>query len=92
MPSEIPARARRGSPDVTELLVAWSNGDDGALQALAPLIERELHRLAATYMARERPGHLLQPTALVNEAYLRLIDWKQCSGRTGLIFSPWRRR
>ena len=49
---------RRGSPDVTELLVAWSNGDDGALQALTPLIERELHRLAAAYMARERPGHL----------------------------------
>ena len=68
---------RRGSPDVTELLVAWSNGDDGALRALTPLIERELHRLAAAYMARERPGHVLQPTALVNEAYLRLIDWKQ---------------
>jgi len=68
---------RRGSPDVTELLVAWSNGDEDALQALTPLIERELHRLAAAYMAREGPGHLLQPTALVNEAYLRLIDWKQ---------------
>ena len=68
---------RRGSPDVTELLVAWSNGDAAALQALTPLVERELHRLAAAYMARERPGHLLQPTALVNEAYLRLIDWKQ---------------
>src|SRR5689334_22758336 len=68
---------RRGSPDVTELLVAWSNGDDAALQTLTPLIERELHRLAAAHMARERPGHLLQPTALVNEAYLRLIDWKQ---------------
>ena len=68
---------RRGSPDVTELLVAWNNGDRDALQALTPLIERELHRLAAAYMARERPGHLLQPTALVNEAYLRLIDWKQ---------------
>jgi RNA polymerase sigma factor (TIGR02999 family) len=68
---------RRGSLDVTGLLVAWSNGDEEALQALTPLIERELHRLAAAYMARERPGHLLQPTALVNEAYLRLIDWKQ---------------
>ena len=67
----------RGSLDVTELLVAWSNGDEDALQALTPLIERELHRLAAAYMSRERPGHLLQPTALVNEAYLRLIDWKQ---------------
>src|SRR5215471_10209260 len=67
---------RRSSLDVTELLVAWSHGDEDALQALTPLIERELHRLAAAYMARERPGHLLQPTALVNEAYLRLIDWK----------------
>ena len=76
MPSESPPQARRGSHDVTELLVAWGNGDDDALQALTPLIERELHRLAAAYMARERPGHLLQPTALVNEAYLRLIDWK----------------
>lgn len=74
---EMSPRPRRSSPDVTELLVAWSNGDDGALQALTPLIERELYRLAAAYMARERPGHLLQPTALVNEAYLRLIDWKQ---------------
>jgi len=67
----------RSSPHVTELLVAWSDGDDGALQKLTSLIERELHRLAAAYMAHERPDHLLQPTALVNEAYLRLIDWKQ---------------
>jgi RNA polymerase sigma-70 factor, ECF subfamily len=77
MPSETPDRGRRDPLEVTELLVAWSNGDDAALEALAPLIERELHRLAAAYMARERPGHVLQPTALVNEAYLRLIDWKQ---------------
>ena len=77
MPSETPRQARRGSPGITELLVAWSDGDDAALDTLAPVIERELHRLAAAYMARERPGHVLQPTALVNEAYLRLIDWKQ---------------
>src|ERR1051325_10792188 len=63
--------------DVTQLLVAWSNGDDSALQALTPLIHHELHRLAGAYMAGERPGHILQATALVNEAYLRLIDWKQ---------------
>jgi RNA polymerase sigma factor (TIGR02999 family) len=63
--------------DVTQLLVAWSNGDEAAFEELAPLVHRELHRLAARYMARERPGHLLQATALVNEAYLRLIDWKQ---------------
>ena len=77
MSSETPHHAPRGPLDVTELLVAWSNGDDAALHTLAPLIEGELHRLAAAYMARERPGHMLQPTALVNEAYLRLIDWKQ---------------
>ena len=65
MPSETPHSAR-GSLDVTGLLVAWSNGDDAALHALAPLIERELHRLAAAYMARERPGHVLQATALVD--------------------------
>jgi RNA polymerase sigma-70 factor (ECF subfamily) len=62
--------------NVTELLVAWGRGDQGALDVLAPLIHQELHRLAARYMAGERPGHILQPTALVNEAYLRLVDWK----------------
>jgi RNA polymerase sigma factor (TIGR02999 family) len=65
------------APTVTQLLVAWSNGDDAALDQLAPLVHRELHRLAAAYMAGERPGHVLQATALVNEAYLRLIDWKE---------------
>jgi RNA polymerase sigma-70 factor, ECF subfamily len=77
MSPETPGHVPPGSLDVTELLVAWGNGDDRALHTLAPLIERELHRLAAAYMARERPGHVLQPTALVNEAYLRLVDWKQ---------------
>jgi RNA polymerase sigma factor (TIGR02999 family) len=77
MTPETPHHPGRDSPAVTELLVAWGNGDDAALGMLAPVIERELHRLAAAYMARERPGHVLQPTALVNEAYLRLIDWKQ---------------
>ena len=62
--------------NVTQLLVSWSRGDQAALDALTPLIQQELHRLAARYMAGERPGHLLQPTALVNEAYLRLVDWK----------------
>jgi RNA polymerase sigma-70 factor, ECF subfamily len=64
------------SPNVTELLVAWSSGDHAALEALTPLVHKELHRLAARYMAAERPGHLLQATALVNEAYMRLVDWK----------------
>ena len=62
---------------MTQLLVAWSNGDEAALDQLAPLVQRELHRLAAAHMAGEGPGHVLQATALVNEAYLRLIDWKQ---------------
>jgi RNA polymerase sigma factor (TIGR02999 family) len=60
--------------DVTQLLVDWSNGDEGALRELLPLVYDELHRLAETYMRRERPGHTLQPTALVHEAYLRLVD------------------
>src|SRR6266540_5347271 len=59
---------------VTELLRAWSDGDDGALEQLTPLVEAELHRLARGYMRRERRGHTLQTTALVNEAFLRLID------------------
>jgi RNA polymerase sigma-70 factor, ECF subfamily len=64
------------SHEVTQLLVAWSDGDQAALEQLTPLVYRELNRLAEGYMRRERPGHLLQTTALVNEAYLRLIDWK----------------
>jgi RNA polymerase sigma factor (TIGR02999 family) len=59
---------------VTELLRAWGDGDDGALERLTPLVEAELRRLARGYMARERRGHTLQITALVNEAFLRLTD------------------
>jgi RNA polymerase sigma-70 factor, ECF subfamily len=62
---------------VTELLRAWSNGDDGALEQLVPLVEVELRRLARGYMARERPDHTLQTTALVNEAFVRLTDARQ---------------
>lgn len=58
------------------MLVAWKKGDEAALGQLAPLVHLELQRMARRYMAGERAGHLLQPTALVNEAYLRLIDWK----------------
>lgn len=58
---------------VTALLQAWSQGDDDALRQLLPLVERELRQVAARYMRGERPGHTLQPTALVNEAYLRLV-------------------
>ena len=62
--------------DVTRLLVRLTDGDRGVLDKLAPVIHAELHRLAHAYMGRERPGHLLQTSALVNEAYLRLIDWE----------------
>jgi RNA polymerase sigma factor (TIGR02999 family) len=62
------------SHEVTQLLRAWGNGDERALARLAPLVEAELHRLAESFLRRERPGHTLQTTALVNEAYLRLID------------------
>jgi len=63
-------------PNITQLLLAWRDGDQAALDALMPLVQQELHRLAVRYMADERPGHLLQATALVNEVYLRLVDWK----------------
>jgi RNA polymerase sigma-70 factor (ECF subfamily) len=62
--------------NITQLLIAWSDGDQSAIQNLAPVVQGELHRLATRYMAAERPGHILQTTALVNEAYLRLVDWK----------------
>jgi len=62
--------------NVTELLQKWSDGDNVALEELTPVIYAELHRIARRYMSRERDGHTLQTTALVNEAYIRLIDWK----------------
>jgi len=61
---------------ITQLLLAWSGGDQAALEKLTPLVYAELHRVAKGYMLGERPGHTLQTTALINEAYLRLIDWK----------------
>ncbi len=63
--------------EITGLLVDWSNGDQTALEKLLPLVEKELHRLAHSYMRRENPDHTLQTTALVNEAYLKLIDQKK---------------
>ena len=60
--------------EVTQLLVEWSNGDKAALDRLMPLVHAELRRLAHRYMSRERPGHTLQTTALVNEAYVRLVN------------------
>src|ERR1044072_6057328 len=64
------------SHEVTQLLLAWNDGDQTALDKLAPLVERELHRLAQHYLHHERPGHSMQAADLVNEAYLRLIDWQ----------------
>src|SRR5258705_10341798 len=65
--------------NVSQLLVAWSNGEQDALEQLIPLVYNELHRLAHRYMERERPGHSLQSTALVHEAYQRLIKFKEVS-------------
>jgi RNA polymerase sigma-70 factor, ECF subfamily len=72
--SQAPSKA-----EVTQLLRAWGEGDDGALERLTPVVERELHRLAHRCMAWENPGHTLQTTALVNEVYLRLVDVKAVS-------------
>jgi hypothetical protein len=71
---------------VTTLLRAWSDGDQGALAKLAPIVYDELRRLAKSYMRRERPGHTLQTTALVNEAYIRLVDTSAWSGRIARTF------
>jgi RNA polymerase sigma-70 factor, ECF subfamily len=68
----------RTSPnEITGLLVAWGGGDESALEQLIPLVYDELRRLAHRYMTRERHGHTLQTTALVNEAYLRLVNWRE---------------
>ena len=65
-------------PDqVTELLLSWSNGDGEALEQLIPLVTTELRRMARRYMARERPDHTLQTSALINEAYLRLVNQRK---------------
>jgi RNA polymerase sigma-70 factor (ECF subfamily) len=69
--------------EVTQLLGDWSGGDEGALEKLIPLVQPELHRLAHYYMSRERAGHTLQTTALLNEAYLKLTDKTQ---------RPWQNR
>ena len=63
-----------GSEGITQLLLKWSEGDNAALERLMPLVYDELRRLAVRYLRRERANHTLQPTALVNEAYLRLVD------------------
>ena len=76
MPNQAqPDRAAVG--EITELLHAWSEGDQSVLERLTPIVFDELHRLASRYMKRERPGHSLQTTALVNEAYMRLVDYNR---------------
>ena len=72
--------------EITQWLAGWSNGDRSALEKLTPLVYRELHRLAQAYMRGERPGHSLQTTALVNEAYLPLIDIQQMDWRNRAHF------
>src|SRR5438067_11692647 len=67
--------------DVTRLLARWGQGDREALDQLTPLVYNELRRLARAYLRRERPGHTLEGTALVHEAYLRLIDQKNVEWR-----------
>jgi len=67
------------SVEVTLLLKAWGQGDEPALGRLMPLVEKELHRLAHRYMSQEKPDHILQTTALVNEVYLRMVDIAQVS-------------
>jgi RNA polymerase sigma factor (TIGR02999 family) len=74
------------SPDVTDLLVAWSHGDRAALDALIPLVHRQLIVLARRYMARERTSHTLESAALVNEAYLRMVDMKRVDWRNRAHF------
>jgi len=63
--------------EISRLLRAWSDGDKSALDGLTPIVYEELRHLAHHYMDRERPGHTLQTTALVNEAYMRLVDYKR---------------
>ena len=67
--------------DITGLLMAWGRGDKAALDRLMPLVYQELRRLARRQMRRERPGDTLQTTALVNEAYLRLVDYERVQAR-----------
>jgi RNA polymerase sigma-70 factor (ECF subfamily) len=76
--------AQTGEPaggEVTRLLLAWSNGDRTALDSLTTVVYDELHRLASRYMKGERPSHTMQTTALVNEAYMRLVDYKRMQWR-----------
>jgi RNA polymerase sigma factor (TIGR02999 family) len=72
--------------EVTQLLQAWNAGDRAALEQLIPLVNAELHRLAARYMRHQSPDHVLQATALVNEAWLKLIDWSAATWQSRAHF------
>ena len=83
-------------PDITQLLIDWQNGDKTALDKMTPVLYDELRRLARHFLAAERPDHTLQPTALVHEAYLRLVDqrsvdWKNRAHFMGVAASMMRR-
>jgi RNA polymerase sigma factor (TIGR02999 family) len=71
---------------VTQLLVAWRDGSKSALDQLVPLVDAELRQLARRYLRRERPGHVLQTTALVNEAFIRLMNWRDVSWKNRAHF------
>src|SRR5688572_20473588 len=70
-------RSLSPQPEITRWLQEWSSGKENALEALMPVVYAELHRQAANYLRRERVGHTLQATALINEAYLKLIDQRE---------------
>ncbi|HEV7642777.1 MAG TPA: ECF-type sigma factor [Pyrinomonadaceae bacterium] len=84
------------SPDITQLLILWSDGNQEALEKLLPLVEKELRRLAHHYILRFRPGNTLQTTAVINEAYIRLVDqnrvqWQNRAHFFGIAASMMRR-
>ena len=78
--------ASGSAPDVTQLLVNWSQGDQGALEQLMPLVYGELRRLASSYLRRERSNHTLQSTALVHEAFMRLVNQQDVQWRNRAHF------
>src|SRR5260370_2947210 len=87
----MPRSAQSGEPavdDVSPLLRAWSDGEQSALEKLTPIVYDELRRLAGRYMKGERPGHSLQTTALVNEAYMRLVDYRRMQWQDRAHFFP----
>lgn len=86
MDSLEPHTAARSSESITQLLGRWTDGDKSALERLTPLVYDELHRLAVTYLRRERRQHTLQPTALVNELYLKIFDQQRTHWRNRAQF------